>query len=202
MTRSKIFIIGLGAALAFPAAAFAGCGTMHGSFAVTCEQGVQVYRHNSLSGVPAPLTQGEVALQIEKSRAKTASAQLAAQERASRRSDNIRERELALADYNARVNDTNLRVLRRNSNLYYGGYGRGYGFNTGGFNVANTGFNQRLRERARAANGNGNGNANANGNAATASNVASSGPSGSRLANSSGASSSNGSSAGAAKKKY
>ena len=52
MTRRLTFIFSLGAALAFPAIASANCGTIQGSFSVTCEQGVQVFRHNALSGVP------------------------------------------------------------------------------------------------------------------------------------------------------
>jgi hypothetical protein len=63
MTRSIIFILGLSVAAAFPAAASANCGSVAGPYSVTCEQGVQVYRHNALSGIPHRLTQAEAAVQ-------------------------------------------------------------------------------------------------------------------------------------------
>ena len=72
MSRNKIFIASLIAGFAFPAAASASCGTTQGSFSVTCEQGVQVYRHNALSGVPAPISQAQASLEAEQIRARTA----------------------------------------------------------------------------------------------------------------------------------
>jgi len=72
MTRKTIFIAALAAAMALPAAASANCGTLQGSFAVTCEQGVQVYRHQALSSIPRGISQAQAQLEGEKIRAKTA----------------------------------------------------------------------------------------------------------------------------------
>lgn len=136
MTRTTIFTLALGAALAFPTVASATCGTMQGSFFKSCEQGVQVYRHNALSGVPAPLSAAEASLEGEKIRAKTARVAIASQDRANARNADLRNRELSLEDYRSRIYN---RTTRRNS--YYGsGYGsygafgtygaRGYNFGT------------------------------------------------------------------------
>ena len=125
MTRTSIFILGLAAATAFPTAAAASCGTMQGSFAVTCERGVQVYRHQALSGIPAPMSHAEANLKAEQIRAKTARKRIAAQSRADARTADLRDRELAIKDYRARVYDRN----SRRSAYIVGGYGnRGYGF--------------------------------------------------------------------------
>lgn len=47
-------------AFALPTQAFAGCGQMNGSFAVSCESGVKVYRHQAKSSVPVAVTYGYV----------------------------------------------------------------------------------------------------------------------------------------------
>lgn len=39
-------------ALLFPAQAMAACGTVSGPYSVSCEQGVQIYRHNTKSITP------------------------------------------------------------------------------------------------------------------------------------------------------
>ena len=125
MTRTSIFILGLAAAITFPATASASCGTMQGSFIVTCEQGVQVYRHNALSGVPAPMTQAQADLKIEQSRAKTARQRISAQARTDARNANLRERELAIKDLEAR---TTAEALRRDPRAYSNaGYRYGVG---------------------------------------------------------------------------
>jgi len=78
MSRKTIFIAALAAAITFPAAASASCGTLQGSYAVTCEQGVQVYRHQALSSIPRGLSQAQAQLEAEKIRAKTAQRSIAA----------------------------------------------------------------------------------------------------------------------------
>lgn len=125
MTRTSLFILGLAVATAFPTAATANCGTTQGSFAVTCERGVQVYRHQALSGIPAPMSQAEAMLEAEEIRAKTARQQIAAQSRAAARAADLRERELAIEDYRARVYDRNTR--RRSYFVTDYGY-NGFGF--------------------------------------------------------------------------
>lgn len=125
MTHISIFLAALTLATAIPATAAAQCGTMQGSFAVTCERGVQVYRHQALSGIPAPLSQAEAHLKAEQLRAKTARMRIASQERANARMADLRERELATENYRARVYDRN----SRRSAYLVGGYGnRGFGF--------------------------------------------------------------------------
>jgi len=125
MTRTSIFILGLAAAISLPTAASANCGTMQGSFIVTCEKGVQVYRHNSLSGMPAPMTRAQAIVKAEQLRAKTAQQQISAQSRNDARIANLRERELAIQDYRARVYDRNT----RGRSYYVTSFGnRGFGF--------------------------------------------------------------------------
>ena len=82
MTRRLTFIFSLGAALAFPAIASANCGTIEGSFSVTCEQGVQVFRHNALSGVPRGISQAEASVRSAEIRANTDRLRIESQERA------------------------------------------------------------------------------------------------------------------------
>lgn len=128
MTRTSIFILGLAAATAFPAAASAQCGTLQGSFMVTCERGVQVYRHNSLSGIPAPMTQAEATVKAEEIRAKTARQRIAAQSRSEARSADLRAREIAILDFQARSEN---QALRRSPFAFSTPvYGYGYGVQT------------------------------------------------------------------------
>ena len=125
MTRTSILFLGLAAAIAFPTAAAAQCGSTQGSFSVTCERGVQVYRHNALSGIPAPLSHAEANLQAAQLRAKTERLRIASQDRANQLGADLRERELAIEDYRARVYNRN---TRRNA-YAVGTYGnRGYNF--------------------------------------------------------------------------
>ncbi len=120
MSRTAIFISSLTLALAFPAIASAHCGTTQGSFAVTCEQGVKVYRHNALSSIPRGITQQQAQANAEKTRQKTERLRIAASERSQARTNALRQRELDIKEFRARVNDRN-RVRRS-----FGGYSRGY----------------------------------------------------------------------------
>lgn len=173
MIRTKIFVAALSAAVIFPAAASAHCGTMQGSFAVTCEKGVQVYRHQALSSLPQGLSDAQTRLEVAKIRAKTQRAQVASTGRIAAANANLRRRELAVQDYRARVYD---RSTRRRSS--YAGYGGGFGF--GGFNTAigspitrldglrslpNRGFRNRGQRNIDA--GNGGNNSRVNGPAAS-----------------------------------
>jgi len=131
MTRKTIFIAALVAAFALPAAASANCGTIQGSYAVTCEQGVQVFRHQALSSIPRGLSQAQAQIEAEKIRAKTAQRSIAAQERADIRANNLQRRELALEDYRTRIFDANLRNRRSFGLRNNSGFGFGSGFGTG-----------------------------------------------------------------------
>lgn len=146
MTRTSIFIIGLGAALSIPGVASANCGTMQGSYAVTCERGVQVYRHQALSGVPAPITQAEAYLESAKLRADTAEKRIAAEDRASKRDADLRNRELGIEDYRARIYDRNSsrRSYRGNS---YGNNSYGSRFNSGQYGSGGYSYGQPVRVR-------------------------------------------------------
>lgn len=131
MTRATIFTAVLTATIALPAAASAHCSSIEGSFAVTCEQGVQVFRHQALSSFPRGLSKAETQLEIEKLRRETALENIAANERAQAVNAQLRDRELAIQDYQARVYDRNTRG--RSYVSYGGGYGYGYG---SGYQVA------------------------------------------------------------------
>jgi len=143
MTRKTIFIAALAAAIALPAAASANCGTIQGSFAVTCEQGVQVYRHQALSSIPRGLSQAQAQLQAEQIRAQTAQRAISAQERADIRANNLQRRELALEDYRTRIFDN---ALRRRSS--FGLRSRGFNNGIGGFN-SGIGLVQPIRVQQR-----------------------------------------------------
>lgn len=125
MTRTSLFLAAVTLAIAVPATASAHCGSTQGSFAVTCEQGVKVYRHNALSGIPAPLSQGEAFVQAEQIRAQTARAQIQAQARRDARSAELRQRELDIENYRARIYDRN---IRRTSFPIGSYYNRGFQF--------------------------------------------------------------------------
>ena len=146
MTRKTIFIAALAAAIALPTAASANCGTIQGSFAVTCEQGVQVFRHQALSSIPRGLSQAQAQIEAEKIRAKTAQRSIAAQERADIRAANLQRRELAIEDYRARIFD---RALRNNRSfgLRNNSFGTGFGFG-GGLN-SGIGLVQPIRVQQR-----------------------------------------------------
>lgn len=143
MTRRLTFIFSLGAALAFPAIASANCGTIQGSFSVTCEQGVQVFRHNALSGVPRGISQAEATVRSAEIRANTDRLRIESQERADRRDQNLREQELTQDDIRTRIFDRNTR--RFNNRFSFGnnrGFGGGFGggFINGGDFINNRGF--------------------------------------------------------------
>ena len=160
--RAKIFIAALTAAVVFPAAASAHCAAVEGSFAVTCESGVQVFRHQAPSSLPQGLSPQQAQLRAEQIRAKTQRAQIASNGRIAAANAKLRQRELAIQDYRARIYDRNTRG--RSS---FAGFGGGFGF--GGFNNAigapfvgqgglrgfpNTGLsNTGLRNRGRGADG-------------------------------------------------
>lgn len=127
MNRTTIFIAATVAALALPAAASANCGTMQGSYAVTCEQGVQVFRHQALSSIPQGLSAQQTQLEAEKIRAQTARAQIASNDRIAAANTKLRERELALDDFNAR---TDSRFLRNSDNFRNNNFGSGFGNNS------------------------------------------------------------------------
>ncbi len=142
MIRTTIFTLGLTAAISFPTAAAAQCGTVQGSFAVTCEQGVQVYRHNSLSGIPAPKTQAQATVEAAEIRAKTARQRIAAQSRSDARNSDLRERELSIQDFEARSTGE---ALRRSPFAFSNpSYGSGSGVGRVGFNTRRQGPRSRF----------------------------------------------------------
>ena len=122
MTRTSIFILGLSAALAFPAVASANCGTIQGSFSVTCPHGVQVIRHNAPSGIPRGLTPAQASLQAAQLQAKTNRLRIKSQERNSIRAAELREREIVQDEFRSRIINQNIR--RRSFNSFgFGGFG-------------------------------------------------------------------------------
>lgn len=128
MTRTTIFIAALTAAVALPSAAAAHCSSQQGSFTVTCEQGVTVFRHRALSSIPQGLSAADARIEIEKLRQETAQAKIDVDARAHARNAKLRERELAIADYSARAN------ARYSGRRYYTPYGGGYGnYNLAGY---------------------------------------------------------------------
>ena len=145
MTRTSIFILGLAAAISFPTAAAAKCGTMQGSFALTCEQGVQVYRHNALSGIPAPKSAARLNLEAEQIRAKTARQRIAAQSRSEARNADLRERELAIQSFEAR---SNAEALRRTP-FAFSTPRYGYGTNFSRAGIKTRGQNRRRGPKSR-----------------------------------------------------
>lgn len=122
LKRAAVFVASLAAVIAFPAAASAYCGTTQGSFAVTCEQGVKVYRHNSLSAQPRGLTAAQAKIKAETIRQKTERSRLAAMQRSEARANALRQRELDIEDYRIRAEDRNF----RNRSVVYGGRYGGY----------------------------------------------------------------------------
>jgi hypothetical protein len=118
MTRSIIFILGLSVAAAFPAAASANCGSVAGPYSVTCEQGVQVYRHNALSGIPHRLTQAEAAVQTAEIRAETDRLRIAADERANRRASDLRAREIREENFRNRIINRDSRPFPQTFGIY------------------------------------------------------------------------------------
>jgi hypothetical protein len=83
------------AATAMPMSASANCAKMSGSFLVTCEKGVQVYRHNSMSLRTVGLSD-KYAAQVETAeiRAKSQRDRLAAQADMTRARTKLREQAL------------------------------------------------------------------------------------------------------------
>lgn len=122
LKRAVVFVASLTAIAAIPATASAHCGTTQGSFAVTCEQGVKVYRHNSLSARPRGLTPTQARIEAETIRQKTERSRLAAMQRSEARANALRQRELDIEDYRVRAEDRNF----RNRSVVYGGRYGGY----------------------------------------------------------------------------
>jgi len=123
MSRTTLFIASLTAAMAMPALASAHCGTKQGSFIVTCEKGVKVYRHDALSSIPQGPSIAEARLEAAKERQKTARLRISAAANSQAASNKLRQRALDIKEYRARVYDRNTR--RRSYS--YGGYGYGGG---------------------------------------------------------------------------
>ncbi len=132
MTRTLIFMFGLATATAIPAVASANCGTVQGSFSVTCEQGVQVYRHNAPSGIPRGLTQAQASLQAAQLRANTDRLRIESQERATRRAAQLREREIVQDEFRSRIVNQNIRQFSNSRFGRFGAFGGGFN-NSGGF---------------------------------------------------------------------
>jgi len=86
------------------------------------------------------LSSTQASLESERIRAKTARAALASQDRANARNAELRERELALEDFQTRIYRDNTR--RRNFNSF-GGFGSYGGFGRRGFS-----FGQPVRIRS------------------------------------------------------
>jgi len=120
MSRTSILIVSLTAAMTFPAVASAHCGTTQGSFAVTCEQGVKVYRHNAPSALPRGLSAAQASLEAEKLRQSTAQSRIEAQARSQAAMNALRQRELDIKEYRARISARN---ARRSGYVYGVGYG-------------------------------------------------------------------------------
>ena len=91
---------------------------------MTCEQGVQVYRHNALSSIPQGISSAQAQLEAEKIRAKTAQARIASEERISIRKAETRERKAADSRPRFRTD--------RNGRRVFGGI-QAFGFNNIGF---------------------------------------------------------------------
>lgn len=127
MIRASLLALSL---LALPGIAAASCGTSQGSFAVNCESGVKVYRHAAPSAIPVGPTAAQVQLNIAKMRQQTEQNRIIAQRAAQAEQNELRERELALEDYRARILDRDL----RNRNRFFGvqpGLQNGLGFGAG-----------------------------------------------------------------------
>ena len=135
MTRTLIFMFCLATAVAFPAVASANCGTVQGSFSVTCEQGVQVFRHNAPSGIPRGLTPAEASLQAAQLRARNDRLRIESQERANQRDQRLRERELLQDEFRTEIFNRNARRFNNSSFGIGRGFRNGFGGGfRGGFN--------------------------------------------------------------------
>jgi len=104
MKRSFVILSLLGS-LALPTSALAQCDTMVGSYAVTCEKGVQVYRHQALSPLPA-------VSQVEITRRKA----LAQQDRRIGISQQLQAQQVAIANRAQRAQERDLILTRRGFN--------------------------------------------------------------------------------------
>lgn len=126
MIRATILTVAL---LAIPGVASAHCGGTQGSFAVTCETGVTVYRHKAPFMIPAGPTSAQTQLEIAKLRQQTALARIAADRQTQSENSDLRRQEIAQEEYRNRVYQA--RSARRNR-----GYGVGYGGYYGGYTLA------------------------------------------------------------------
>lgn len=134
--KSTILILAA-SALLFPVQAMAACGTVSGPYSVSCEQGVQVYRHNTKSVMPrttrSDFHQRE-ALEASRQQA-LINTQLASQR------VNIEEREQLTLERD---------LIRRRSRTLVGtrfsAY-RGYGFNRFGYGYDRTKLRTQAKRR-------------------------------------------------------
>ncbi len=109
MTRTTIFIASLIAALAFPAIASASCGTSEGSFTVTCEKGVKVFRHNSLSARPRGLSASRLKAKAIEARQDADKARLESKDRYNLRKLALQERALDIKERQLEVSQRSTR---------------------------------------------------------------------------------------------
>jgi len=126
MIRAGILTLAI---LALPGVASAHCGSTQGSFAVTCESGVKVFRHNAPSSLPAGPTSAQIQLEIAKLRQQTAQQRIAADRQGQAEQAELRRQEIENERYRNRIeNARRLRIAR--------GYGFNNGFYGGGFQLA------------------------------------------------------------------
>lgn len=133
MTRIFIFLTTVVAAAAMPSLALAHCGTTSGSFSVSCEKGVIVYRHNSYSTIPRGLSAAQAKLEVAKIKQKATREKLAAQSRAKAAELALREREIELNEARAAAQN------RSNGRRLY------YATTFGGFQLAQVRGQNRRR---------------------------------------------------------
>lgn len=119
------------ATLALPSAAVAHCGTSNNSFTITCEKGVQVYRHQAPSARPQRHIAPQNAQNIEQRRLEIEEERLAMERQAQADQAEIRRQELRAQRYRQRV-------LAQQQINRVRGYGPtiDYGFGLGGYRFA------------------------------------------------------------------
>jgi len=123
------------ALLALPVTATAHCGSMQGSFSVTCEKGVKIYRHNAPSSVPAGPSKAQTHLEAAKLRQETAQRRIQAEQRAQAEQAELRRKEIENESYRNRIRQDNARRrVRRFRSAYISGSGY-YGY-YGGYTLA------------------------------------------------------------------
>jgi len=118
------------AAFALPSTAMAHCAPSTASFNLSCENGVTVLRGRGTSAVPIGPSAAQVQLEIARTQAATARADIAARERSAARNADLRAREIENARYRnvlleRNTRDTTTSIRRRG---YGYGFNRGFGF--------------------------------------------------------------------------